>query len=476
MAQINIIRELFFVKGFGYAEIARSTGFDVKTIKKYVLMDDFNEPQAKPAVGWASKLDPYRKQIDGWLEEDKKERHKQRHTARKVYDRLVSEHSKFDCSYRLVAGYVSAKKKEIYGSSKEFFMPLIHEPGGAQVDFGQADFFHRNTRVTGHYLNISFPYSNGGYTQLFRGENFQCLAEGLKSVFSHVGGVPKKLWFDNLSSAVKAILRHGKRDLTDQFMRLMNHYGFSVAFCNPGKGNEKGSVENKVGYHRRNFLVPVPRVDDLQAFNRQLLALGDEDMLRPHYKKERLLKDLFEEDKKAFLPLPSLPFDEAEILAVRTDSYAKFTLAKSKHTYSTAPRYAKSQVFAKLTAHEVIVLDENYREIVRHSRLYGDSRQEMMDWLPYLSQLAKRPAALKYTGIYTMLPQEVQQFLDSCTHPVRKETLKVLADLTHRSDFGKATQAVKAIVSLGVNDVDSVMAAFNRLNGDLIDLDPTALF
>lgn len=354
-------------------------------------------------------------------------------------------------------------------------MPLTHKPGEAQVDFGEADFFDRNTRVTGHYLNISFPYSNGDYTQLFRGENFQCLSEGLTNIFRHIGGTPRKLWFDNLSPAVKAILRHGERDLTDQFMRLMNHYGFGVAFCNPGKGNEKGSVENKVGYHRRNFLVPVPQVDDLRAFNRQLLVMGDEDMLRLHYKKERLLKDLFEEDRKALLSLPSTPFDESEIVTVRTDAYAKFTLGKGKHTYSTAPRYAKSHVFAKLTTHHVVVLDENYREIVRHQRLYGGDRQEAMDWLPYLNQLAKRPAALKYTGIYAMLPQEVRGFLDSCTHPLRKKALKTLTDLTRKSNFDKAAQAVRAVISLGVNDTDSIMAAFNRLNGNLIELDPIAL-
>ncbi len=475
MAQINSIRKLFFEEGLGYAEIARSTGFDVKTIKKYVLMENFNEPGQKPAATRASKLDPYRVQIDAWLENDKKERRKQRHTAKRVYDRLVREHPKFDCSYRLVADYVSAKKKEIYGDGKGFFMPLIHEPGGGQVDFGQADFFDRNTRITGYYLNVSFPYSNGGYTQLFRGENFQCLGEGLRDIFEHIGGIPKKLWFDNLSPVVKTVMKNGERGLTDQFMRLVNHYGFSAAFCNPGKGNEKGSVENKVGYHRRNFLVPVPRVDNLRAFNHHLLTLGDEDMLRPHYKKERLLRDLFEEDKEAFLPLPAIPFDESEIVAVRTDNYAKFTLAKGKHTYSTAPKYAKGRIFAKLTAHEVTALDDNYREIVRHSRLYGDSRQETMDWLPYLSQLAKRPAALKYTGIYTMLPQEVRGFLDSCAHPVRKETLKALADLTRRKDFDKATRAVKAIVSLGAKDVDSIIAAFNRLNGGLIELEPIAL-
>lgn len=139
------------------------------------------------------------------------------------------------------------------------------------------------------------------------------------------------------------------------------------------------------------MLVPVPEIDDLKAFNRRLLEECDQDMLRTHCLKKRLHKDLFEEDLKAFLPLPSVPLDASEIREVRTDSYAKFTLNKEKHTYSTAPRYAKSEVFVRLTAYDVIALDENYREIVRHPRLYGDYEQESMDWLPYLTQLSRRP-------------------------------------------------------------------------------------
>ena len=138
------------------------------------------------------------------------------------------------------------------------------------------------------------------------------------------------------------------------FTRFKNHYGFSAAFCNVGKGNEKGSVENKVGYLRRNLLVPVPQFDDLKAFNRGLLKQCDQDMHRPHYKKETLILDLFEEDRAQFLPLPATGFDTARLVTVRTDSYAKFTLEEGKHTYSTAPRWARGSLLVRLTAYDVI--------------------------------------------------------------------------------------------------------------------------
>lgn len=423
MAQVNRIRELFFEKGLKYAEISRVTGFDVKTVKKYIHQEDFNQV-LKVGKLRPSKLDPYKKDIDGWLEKDKQFRKKQRHTARRVFDRLVEKYPEFDCSYRLVATYVTQIKQRLYGKSS-FYMPLKHIPGEAQADFGEAEFYEKGIGHKGHYLSISFPHSNGGYLQLFKGENLQCLVEGLISFFNHIGGVPHRIWFDNPATIVTRVLKDGERVLNEDFTRFKNHYGFTAAFCNVGKGNEKGNVENKVGYLRRNLLVPVPQFDDLKAFNQKLLMLCDQDMHRPHYKKEALIQDLFKEDSTRFLPLPAREFDAGRLVSVRTDSYAKFTLGEGKHTYSTAPRWAQSSLVVRLTAHYVVVLDDNQREIVRHPRLYGKERQESMDWLPYLNQLANRPAALKYTGIYDLLPEKVQAFLDQCSTQGKKEILKV---------------------------------------------------
>jgi len=97
---------------------------------------------------------------------------------------------------------------------------------------------------------------------------------------------------------------------------------------------------------------------------------------------QRLHKELFEDERKALLPLPAVAFDESELKVVRTNSYAKFTLNKGKQTHSAVLRCAKSKVFVKLTAHEIIVLDKNYREITRPLWLHGNHQQESMDWVP----------------------------------------------------------------------------------------------
>jgi transposase len=475
MAQVNSIREMFFEKGKNYADIAKATGHDVKTVKKYISKDDFNPELPKVNKKRSSKLDQYKATIDQWLEADKLEHKKQRHTAKRVFKRLGKLYGPdFDCSYRLVALYVAERKKELYQDGRKFYLPLEHIAGEAQFDFGEAYFFEKNLRIKGHYLNLSFPHSNGGYTQLFKGENMQCLAEGLINIFAHIGYVPHKIWFDNLSPAVKKILKNHERELTEPFLRFKNHFGFATVFCNVQSGNEKGHVENKVGYHRRNLFVPPPRVDDLLAFNRQLLLEGDLDMRRPHYKKQALITELFAEDLKAMLPLPETDYDSGEIKAVRTDAYAKFSLEQGKHTYSTAPRYALSELLVKLTAFEVVVLDENYREIMRHPRLYGP-KQEQMNWLPYLTQLSRRPMALKYSGIYTMLPEPVQLFFDRCDYQAKKEALKALSRISEESSFEKASAALSATLEHGATDFESIMATFSRLNSDYIALDALVL-
>lgn len=194
---------------------------------------------------------------------------------------------------------LAKKKKEIY-KDEGGYLPLEHPRGEAQVDFGQAVFYEKGKLIKGHYLNMSFPYSNGGYTQVFKGDNQECFLEGMKRIFDHIKFVPYKIWFDNLSAAV-IIGKNRERNLVEQFERFTLHYGFEINFCNPNSGHEKGNVENKVGYVRRNMFVPIPHYDDIDECNKNLLKLGDLDMQRPHYKKGKTIAELFEEEKKLCL-------------------------------------------------------------------------------------------------------------------------------------------------------------------------------
>ena len=280
MAQIQNIRFLKNHKDMSLRSIAKGTNHHFKTVKKYVEKEDFNL-HAREKQHRKGKLDPFKQLIDQWLTDDLLAKLKQRHTAKRIYDRLRKQYGdEFNVSDRSVRAYVSKRRPEIFKGTDKGYLPLEHSPGEAQADFGAAQFIERGILYDGFYLTVSFPHSNAGYTQLFKSENQECLLEGLKSIFEYISGSPWEIWFDNASTIVRAIQRDGERDLNKGFERFMLHYNFLSNLCNPDSGHEKGSVENKVGYSRRNYLVPIPEFNDIREFNRQLLKKCDEDMQR----------------------------------------------------------------------------------------------------------------------------------------------------------------------------------------------------
>lgn len=475
MEKIRDVRFRYFVKGETISKVATDLVLDWKTVQKYVDMSDFNESAVKPEKRFFPKLDRFKATIDKWLEEDKKAPRKQRHTARRVFNRLTAEFPEFNCSYRTVASYYVIRRKELFSGATTGFLPLEHHPGEAQVDFGAADYYENGTRISGRYLEVSFPYSNKGYLQLFPGENMECLLEGLDSIFRHIGAVPDELWFDNAKTIVTKIIRGGKRETTERFDRFREHYRFHAVFMNPGEGHEKGNVENKVGYHRRNLLVPVPRFESLVDFNRVLLAKCDSDAEREHYRHNETLAELFLQDLKHSHGLPEIPFDLGGRRDVTANNWGKFYLHRGMHEYSVSPKYVNMTVHLKMSSSLVIVMDESYREIVRHRRLYGDAKQQSMDWLPYLRQLSLRPRALKYSGVYEMMPSDLKQFLEDLSHTETGKVLRVLAELTDRTGFDSALHTVSEALGYGAGDAESVKNLYRRLYADVPELPPMAV-
>jgi transposase len=472
MTEVHDIRRLYFEEGRSITEISHQTGHDRKTVRMYLEKEDWNkaQPQTLPEADFP-KLETFKADIDEWLIDDKKARRKQRHTARRIYHRLVEKYREgFNCSYRTVAGYVARRKKEIY-TKPEGFLPLEHQPGETQADFGDAEFYENGQLFNGKYLDISFPYSNHGYLQLFKGENQECLFEGLISIFEYIGGVPSQIWFDNTKTIVSKVMKGGGRTLTGDFLRFQEHYRFEPVFCNVDAGHEKGNVEGKVGYHRRNILVPIPHFASLTEYNKELLKECDRDAEREHYRKEATIADLYTTDKAALRSLPPVPLDVSKYLPVKTNGYGRFYL-NGLHEYSTSPQYANSRVLAKITANEVMPLDKSYQVIVRHARLYGDHKQQSMQWLPYLTQLSRKPNALKYTGIYPMLPQSLQEYLGKCNQGDKGKTLRMLAALTEKNGFEGALETVNQALKYAVTDIDSLLNLHHRLYDKILDLAP----
>ena len=476
MTEVHDIRELYYDKGENITEIARETGHDRKTVRTYLEKEDWNKTQlgSTPDVAFP-KLEPFKGEIDAWLMEDKKAKRKQRHTAQRVYNRLVAKYKeKFTCSYRTVAGYVVISKKEIFGR-RAGYLPLEHIPGESQADFGDAECYEKDQLYSGKHLNLSFPCSNKGYLQWFKGENQECLFEGLISIFEYLGGVPPSIWFDNTSTIVTKVLKDGGRTLTNDFLRFKEHYRFDAVFCNVDAGHEKGNVEAKVGYHRRNMLVPVPRFASLTEYNKELLQKCDTDAEREHYRKDATIAQLYTADKAALLDLPAIPLDVSKYITVKTNGYGRFYLGNGLHEYSVSPQYANSRILVQITANEVLPLNKSHQVIVRHQRLYGDHKQQSMQWLPYLTQLSRSPNALKYTGIYPMLPESLKDYLGKCSKSDKGKILRVIAALTEKSGFEGALVTVDSALKYAATDIDSLINLHNRIFGHVPELAPMHL-
>ena len=463
MTQINHIRDLA-KSGYSISEIHEMTKTDRKTIAKYLEKDDFS-PKPPIAEQKASLLDPFRDKIAEYLEEDKKHWSKQRHTAKRIHDRLTKEEG-FTGSYDIVQRYVKRLREE---STTKGTQELYWEPGYAQVDFGEADFYEDTDCVRRKYLTISFPYSNDGYTQVFRGETSECVCQGLQDIFQYIGGVPGNLIFDNATGVGRRVM--DKVTETELFARFRAHYGFQVRFCNPYAGYEKGNVENKVGTIRRNLFVPAPQYHDVEEFNKGLLDRHEEKAAEVHYKKGVVISELFAEDRKHFLPLPLKPFNVCRYEICKADGYGKICL-DGKHFYSTKPENHNQKVMVGIRAHYVDILKPNGEILIRHQRQYGSERTDTLDYSTSLEMLSKNIGAWKNSGFRKDASDLLRDYIDGQTKTERKATIRLLSELSGQYGIETAVQALEiAIRKKSVNPSDTAILAA-RITGYGIDTPP----
>ncbi len=435
MSQIEDIREM--ARNRSVASISRTLSVDEKTVRKYVKQDDFS-PQPPQRHSRRSRLDAHTHLIDRWLKEDEKRWYKQRHTAKKIYERLVLESPGFDCSYNVVQRYV----KKARGTRRELRanQELVWHPGETQADFGEADFEEQEVMTRKKYLTLSFPQSNNSFSQVFGGENAECVCQGLQDIFIYIGGVPRLIIFDNATGVGRRIGEVIQE--TKLFQRFRAHYGFSVRFCNPQSGHEKGNVENKVGYTRRNLFVPEPAFDDVETFNRELL---DRHVLKAdelHYKKLLPIKDLYRADEQALLPLPAKPFDVCRYEYEKTDGYGKIRI-DGRHYYSTRPEYGDREVLVRIRAHTVDILDEDKKLVVRHTRQYGNTRTDTLDYRTSLAMLLRNTGAWPNSGIRELMPPVLKELMDTQPRDRLQATLRTLHVLTERYSFETALTALE---------------------------------
>jgi transposase len=378
------LRRAVQVDGMSIRQAAREFGLSRKTIRKMLR---FSLPpgyeRKKPIL--RPKLGPWLGIIDQILVDDQTQPKKQRHTAKRVWDRLKAEYG-FQGGYTVVKDYVRQARLR----HKEVFVPLAHPPGDAQADFGEALVVIAGVEQKAHFQCMDLPYSDDCFVVAFPAENTESFLEGHNQAFAYFDGVPRTILYDNTRIAVKEIAGDGERKPTEAFSRMQSHYLFGAKFGRPGKGNDKGNVEGLVGYARRNFMVPVPRAASWEELNAHLVEECRRRRERRLWGHQETIAERFQQDRERFLPLPPAPLEACEQRTTRASSQA--LVRYETNDYSVPTEYGHRQVLLKAFVWEVVISCSS-EVIARHPRSY--QREEMIfNPLHYLELLEQKINAL----------------------------------------------------------------------------------
>ena len=378
------VRYAVQIEGLSKRAAARRFGIDPRTVSK---MMTFSVPpgyvRSKPPV--RPKLDAFIAIIDKILLDDKSQPKKQQHTSKRIFERLRDENG-FTGGITIVKDYVAGWRQR----SAEMFVPLMHPPGHAQADFGEAIAIIGGVERKIHYFAFDLPHSDAIFVVAYPAETTEAFCDGHVQAVPFFGGIPQSILYDNTKIAVARILGDGKRQRTRVFAELQSHYLFQDRFGRPAKGNDKGKVEGLVGFARRNFMVPVPAFESFEALNAHLADCCRKRMserLRGHTETigERLERDLAAMRR----PLPP-PYDACEKVATRVSSLS--LVRYRRNDYSVPTSFGHRQAIVRGYVHEVVIACGT-EIIARHPRSY-EREDFVFDPLHYLALIEQKINAL----------------------------------------------------------------------------------
>ena len=373
------VRRACIVEGMSVREAAREFGLHRDTVRKmlrYSVPPGYrrSKPVRRP------KLEPYVGVIDQLLEGDRVAPKKQRHTAKRIFERLREEHG-FTGGYTIVKDYVRERRLRL----REMYVPLSHPPGHAQCDFGQARAVIGGVERKIHYFVLDLPHSDGCFVKAYPAETTEVFCDGHVSAFAFLGGVPQSILYDNTRLAVAKILGDGRRKRTRVFSELVSHYLFEDRFGRPGKGNDKGKVEGLVGYARRNFLVPIPTYRSFDELNAHLEEKCLERMERRLRGRKETIGERMARDLDVLLPLPATPYEACDKHTTRVSSLS--LVRYRTNDYSVPVAYGHREVLVRGYVDRVVI-SCGAEVIARHSRSYhrDDYVFNPIHYLPLLEQ------------------------------------------------------------------------------------------
>lgn len=390
MDQYQFIRMAHKIHSKSIRSIAKEFGFHRQTIRKALRGEipeyQLKKPRSKPIMDSVKHL------VDRWLEGDLEVHPKQRHTAKRVHRRLVEEMG-FGGSESTVRQYVREKKAALGLSRREAMVPLDPNEGvcQAEVDWGDARVYLDGILTKVKLFCMRSTATGKAFVRAYRGEAQEMFLDGHVRAFAYFRGSFPVVVYDNLKAAVAKVLKGRQREEQRSFQVFRGHYCFEAMFCNPARGNEKGGVEGLVGFARRNYLVPIPRVPTMEALNSMLLEACEQDQKRIiEGREERLtIAERASEEQVRLIELPSKPYAAGKVVHGTIDKYGTVMVAGVR--YSVPSAYARGKALIECGA-ETIGIVVNQRKVAVHVRVF-DGQKWQLDPFHYLELIHRKVRA-----------------------------------------------------------------------------------
>jgi transposase len=457
------IRRAYFVDKLSIRAIHRLLGYDRETIRKAIVQAaptpyTLTRPRAAPVIG------PYKQRIAELLAESKKQKRKQRYTAHRIFEILCREG--YTGSEGAVHNYVSRERRK--DEYKEKYIPLEFDPGqDAQVDWGEAEAILAGERVTVQLFILRLNYSKARFVMAFPFQKQEAFFEGHNQAFRFLGGVPRRLTYDNLKTAVYKILTGRNRQEQESFKRFRSYYLFESNYCNPAQGHEKGGVENDVGYAQRNFMTPLLQANSYEELNAILWKACQENLHRRVRGQLASVSDLLSDERNQFLPLPAELLPACVSYPVKPNGYSQVDLDTNR--YSVPAEHGNDQLVLRAYPFRVeILLGE--KVIAVHRRCFG-REQDILDPLHYLNLLEQRPGAFEHAKPLRHWRKHWPKDYDRLLEALRtrlpdgrgvREFIAVLK-LHREHPADQVQQAVQAALELGAASLDGVTLCLRQL-------------
>jgi transposase len=387
------IRRAFYIEGKKIRQIKRELRVSRPVIRKAIasagpVKYTLNEPREAP------KLGPYKGQIDGMLRQNETLPAKQRYTSGRIYSLIQA--AGYSGAASSLRHYIGQKRKEL--RRPKLFLPLEFDPGtDAQVDWGEADVILQGVQRTVELFVMRLSYSRRLFVMAFPSQRQEAFFLGQVRAFHHFGGVPHRLTYDNLKTAVEKVLTGHKREEQDAFILFRSHYLFESHFCMPRAAHEKGGVEHGVGYARRNFLVPLPAVDSFAALNDYLLTRCLADDNRQVEGQAVTIGQAWAVEQPCLRPLPAHDWPCYQVRQASLTPYSQIIIETNR--YSVPVEAAAETLTVHLHPFHLDIYSSpagaKSQPLASHPRCY-EKDQEFFDPLHYLSLLEQRPGAFHH--------------------------------------------------------------------------------